>query len=192
MPRQEKTRVRATWAQGPKPMPPGHDFPPVGWGTSYTYEERVRRWRNRPRREQVSCTETRLTRNPEMPVVAEGNIYPYGYATYSRSRFDLEIRWSHGTGFWPEEEAAWARGSRWRTTLQPRKRGYWLKDLFLGEDAESVRKFISDLHAEALILAKKAHDEAVKRGTSAMTKLFQNIEKFDSDQPLLDRLGSFG
>jgi len=194
MARQEKTRVRAAWAKGPKPIPPGYDFPPVGWGTGWNYEERVRLWRQRPHREQCNCTETRLTRDPAMPLVAQGNIGSLvGYFEgFRRSRFDLEIRWSDGGGLWPKEEAAWSRGSRYRSILQPRKRGYWLHDQFLGEDSESVRKFISQLAGEALVVAKQSYDQAVARSANVTIQLLQGLGKFEDTQPLLDRLGSLG
>lgn len=150
---------------GPAYVPPEKEWPPVEWGDTLPWEERVRRWREQPAKERRAYPGERQMADPFMPLLT--TIQGLG-----------EVRWSNGHGRWPQSRFS-------RSISRPSgmlKRGYWLysdngRGGFLGETIDeahdTMRKVLTG-HAECL----KIH--AVKQAFALESELKRKIGELNA------------
>ena len=133
------------WAtSGPAEVPADNNWPPVGWGNTYSkWEERVERWRRQPAKERRACRDPRQRTDPTMHHVMM--LTDYG-----------DIKWSDGNGQWELKD---------RPTIL--KRGFWTKLTyrdpgFIGETWEEAMSSVKAHFDKKIHLAQVRTNAALK------------------------------
>lgn len=165
---------------GPAYVPPEKEWPPVDWGDTLDWEERVRRWRSSPAKERRSYPGERQMYDPAMPVVA--TILEIG-----------EVRWSSGHGRWSPTNFQKRIGRR-SATLH---RGYWLlgphdsDPRFIGETLDEAHSTIENILEErALRMHDYAKRQAIALQIEAKHRAAMLQDEADSADEMVESVSS--